>query len=158
MKTKKGVAQIALCCFLLCVMLTTASRTPALAGPASTRPPRSTPVPTAAAMPALPDTPGARIELRVRPVTAEWTLLWTAVEWQDAKGEWHAVEGWGGGLDETVASDGKKTWWVYPRDFGRGPFRWLVMDKPEGRVLAVSEPFVLPLVAGQIATVNVLLR
>jgi len=161
MKTERSVAQIALCCLILGAALAIAPWSPAQAEPVSTHPPRSTPAPTAAATSApsaLPDTPGARIELRIQPVTADWASLWTVVEWMDARGTWHVVEGWRGGLDQVAGSEGIKTWWVYATDLGKGPFRWLIMENPDGKVLAISEPFALPPIGKQIVTVSVLLR
>jgi hypothetical protein len=35
-----------------------------------------------------------------------WQELWTSVQWQDAGGEWHAVEGWQGTLDGVRLGDG----------------------------------------------------
>lgn len=64
---------------------------------------------------------------------------WTVVQWQDSNGDWHNVEGWQGTLTATGQS-----WWVHPKDFGRGPFRWVVQSDPGGPVTAISEPFYLP--------------
>ena len=122
-------------------------------------PPRPTPQP---APPEAGLAGVAPIELRVRFVREEqarrWQELWTVVEWQDAFGGWHDVEGWRGTLDEIVDGEGRKVWWVYQRDLGTGPFRWTVYRSPAGRLLAHSEPFHLPGAAGQTVTVNVALR
>jgi hypothetical protein len=40
--------------------------------------------------------------------------------------------------------DGQKIWWVAQRDFGTGPFRWVIYEGQGGRLLATSEPFYLP--------------
>jgi hypothetical protein len=88
------------------------------------------------------------IELRVRfedaQQAARWQELWTVVEWQDAFGDWHEVEGWRGALDEVVRGEGRKVWWVSLDDLGKGPFRWTVCRRPAGRPLAHSKPFHLP--------------
>jgi hypothetical protein len=75
-----------------------------------------------------------------------WQTLWTAVEWQDPEGNWHAVAGWQGTLDEVGVEDGavvgRKTWWVDEGNLGAGPFRWVV--RHQGEELGVSDPFSLP--------------
>ena len=89
---------------------------------------------------------GANIELRVPDAPAD---AWTVVQWQDIAGGWHDVEGWRSVLD----SSGIKRWWVAPKDFGTGPFRWVVTGQPGGAQLAVSDLFALP--AGLNQTVRI---
>ncbi len=124
---------------------------PTLAG--SGLPPRDTPSP---AQPdndrTDPDRPlGTYLELHLSqpPVGA-----WTVVQWQDSAGNWHDVEGWQGPPD----ADGGKSWWVAAKDFGTGPFRWVVQQGPGGRVLGMSAPFHLPSGAAEIMQVTVLLK
>jgi hypothetical protein len=85
---------------------------------------------------------GGHIELRVQSTQAG---LWTIVQWQDGLGDWHDIEGWQGMLDEGH----KKVWWVAPKDFGTGPFRWMVYQGQRGKELAQSELFYLPSSAGE---------
>lgn len=85
---------------------------------------------------------GAIIELTVSGAPAG---AWAVVQWQDSTGGWHDVEGWRGMLDES----GTKRWWVAPRDFGTGPFQWVIAQGIEGTHLAISEPFTLPASANQ---------
>jgi lysophospholipase L1-like esterase len=66
--------------------------------------------------------------------------LWTAVQWQDGQGDWHAVENWQGAPD----GGGKIRWWVAEKDFGSGPFRWAVLAGAGEELLATSKPFYLP--------------
>ncbi len=122
-------------------------------------PPRPTP------QPAPPEAGLARlasVELQVHFGQEEqarhWQEMWTVVEWQDAFGDWHEVEGWRGTFDEIVDGKGRKVWWVYPRDLGTGPFRWTVYGSPSGRLLAHSKPFHLPDAMGQTSVVTVTLR
>jgi hypothetical protein len=77
---------------------------------------------------------GAYIELQAPGFSG-----WSEVQWQDADGNWQVVEGWRGSL-----VDGTIRWWVDPKDFNTGPFRWVVFDQPGGTVRAVSEGFYLP--------------
>ena len=58
---------------------------------------------------------------------------WSMVQWQDSNGHWQQVDGWQG----EVGVDGRVVWWVSRKDFGTGPFRWLV----DGSATA---PFYLP--------------
>ena len=88
---------------------------------------------------------GARIELQV------WGAprgTWAVVQWQRADGVWADVDGWCSQLNYGSAV----SWWVGPKDFGTGPFRWLVADGAHGSVLTASDPFMLP------AAVNETLR
>jgi hypothetical protein len=61
---------------------------------------------------------GTHIEL----VVPEHAGAWSVVQWQDSAGNWHDAEGWRGTLD----SSGYICWWVAAKDFGTGPFRWVI--------------------------------
>ena len=121
---------------------------------ANALPPRPTPPP--------PDQPtsgsddgSASVELHVHfsPMQlSDWQKVWTVVQWQDRQGDWHDVEGWRGSLDEIVAGEGKKTWWVYRQDLGKGPFRWQIHWGP---VVVNSQLFHLPQVPGRTEIVGV---
>lgn len=119
-------------------------------------PPRPTTSPTAVpadptAVPNLPIT-GAAIQLQLsEPLPGAWTV----VEWQNQQGAWFEVEGWRGHLDENGATS--KTWWVYPANFGQGPFRWLLYSAEDGRQLAVSDSFELPTRNRQLLTIELAL-
>jgi hypothetical protein len=91
---------------------------------------------------------GARIELHAPQALAGG---WTVVQWQDRAGNWHDVEGWRGRLDGGVVS-----WWVHPKDFGSGPFRWTVSEQEGGKLLGASRPFSLPGEANQVLQVTVM--
>ncbi|GAB4430929.1 MAG: hypothetical protein Kow0031_11970 [Anaerolineae bacterium] len=82
--------------------------------------------------------PGAAIELTAWPPGGT-----SVVQWQDINGNWHDVDGWRGVLD----SNGYIRWWVAAKDFGSGPFRWVVGQ-------AASEPFNLPAGAGQTVRID----
>ncbi len=100
-------------------------------------PPRPTPVTaTPTAVPSAYVREGGLIELHVHPIQ---TGLWTVVQWQDARGQWHDVDGWQGTLDGSL-----QIWWVAPRDLGKGPFRWQVYRSYGGSLLATSQSFSLP--------------
>lgn len=79
---------------------------------------------------------GAHIELHAQNAPAG---AWSVVQWQAANGDWHTVEGWQGRLN-----NGTRRWWVHPKDFDTGPFRWVVFDAPDGVMVAVSDSFRLP--------------
>lgn len=116
---------------------------PAQAG-STALPPRPTPVPTAVTVSAIK---GGLIRVRV---DTALTALWTSVEWQDAAGNWHLVEGWQGMLE----ADHTKTWWVAEADWGKGPFRWVVRDRREGQSLGVSSAFKLPVNDRQVVEIK----
>ena len=79
---------------------------------------------------------GAYIELQLQPAP---TGGWTVVQWQDSDGGWHDVTGWQG----TLEGQGRR-WWVAAKDFGTGPFRWVIYRAQNGARLAISEVFDLP--------------
>ncbi len=124
-------------------------------------PPRPTPQEPAPQAERGGDGGVASIELRVHFSRIEqayrWQTYWTVVEWQDAFGGWHEVEGWRGTLDEIVSGEGRKVWWVYRRDLSTGPFRWTVYRNPSGGLVAHSKPFNLPDAVGQRVEVTVTL-
>ena len=63
---------------------------------------------------------------------------WTMVQWQNNLGGWHDVEGWQGTLDDTISI----LWWVAPRDYDTGPFRWPIFDTDElDETLGISDSF-----------------
>jgi hypothetical protein len=114
-------------------------------------PPRPTPAtitPTAA--PSSYVREGGLIELHVQPAR---TGLWTLIQWQDARGQWHDVDGWQGTVDGAI-----QIWWVAPRDFGKGPFRWQIYQSRGGRLLANSPSFSLPRHTGETVRVDVVLK
>jgi len=90
---------------------------------------------------------GAYIELHAQNLPGSG---WSGVQWQDANGDWQAVEGWQGALE-----NGLRRWWVHPKDFGSGPFRWAVFNSPGGALIAASEPFTLPRFPNDTLLVNV---
>jgi hypothetical protein len=89
-----------------------------------------------------------------------WQELWTVVEWQSAEGTWHIVEGWQGTLDRIGVEEngdvgGEKAWWVYEPNLGQGPFRWLVYEERDGRLIAASDSFYLPEHINQQSTIEI---
>lgn len=93
-----------------------------------------------------------------------WQTPLTVVQWQDQDGIWHDVEGWQGSPDLIIPGPsntmvGLKAWGVAAKDFGTGPFRWLVYaDSSRAKRLATSEPFTLPSHSGHRRTVEVTLE
>jgi hypothetical protein len=130
-------------------------------------PPRPEPTPTLPpTSPALPKPQpvGGFIELQASfSDTWPWDTvprreLWTVVQWQDAFGNWHDVEGWQGTLDDVKDKTGAKRWWVAPSELGKGPFRWAVYRSQGGRLLVRSDPFDLPAASGETVAVDVALE
>jgi LysM repeat protein len=89
-------------------------------------------------------------EIRLAAAGAPATA-WTTVEWQDGRGQWHAVTGWQGELDST----GQLTWWVADTELGsRGLYRWVVYESRGGSLWATSGVFRLPAAAGEMVRVD----
>jgi hypothetical protein len=100
------------------------------------------------------DTPvpiGGFIELHIQ---SGHNRLWTVVQWQGDRSSWYTVEGWQSTPDE----NNQMKWWVAKPDLGKGPFRWLVYQNRNGKLLATSESFYLPRYSGAVTRVNVTLR
>ncbi|TEU11279.1 MAG: hypothetical protein E3J21_24015 [Anaerolineales bacterium] len=132
---------------LICALLLASPSPVTHAGPGL--PPRRTPTPTRPPGGNNDGKPaGAHIILQVQSAPVE---VWTVVQWQDSAGSWHDIEGWSGALDE----GDQKVWWVAPKDFGTGPFRWLVYQGQGGKLLAQSELFYLSYSAGETARIEV---
>jgi hypothetical protein len=140
---------IALCiCCLIVVLLKPLVRSASVYAAPPPRPsvtPRPTPTatPTATNIPS----PATKTPLESKPQVATLLLrvhpaqdgLWSVVQWQDASGNWHDVEGWRG----TVVN-GKTIWWVEQKDFDKGPYRWVVYQGNSNAPIATSQPFQLP--------------
>jgi hypothetical protein len=89
-----------------------------------------------------------------------WQELCTVVEWQDGWGNWHIVEGWRGALDDVTVNDtgmvsAFKTWWAAKKDYGTGPFRWVITQGLGGALLATSDSFYIPAAHNMSVTVKV---
>ncbi len=109
-------------------------------------PPRETPPPVNYAKPGEDNSPaGATIELNMAGAPAG---AWAVVQWQDSAGGWRDVEGWSG-----TVSDSSR-WWVHPKDFGTGPFRWIITRGKGGPAQSASEVFHLPASANQVLQVE----
>ena len=128
------------------------------------RPPTPTPTPSPSPTPSsVPGTSrswerpaGSSIEL-VTSLGESTTItqLWLAVQWEDAAGGWHDVDGWQGGFDYVSQGRGIKTWWVDPKDFASGPFRWVLSQGDHGSILGTSAPFKLPGAQGEVLIIRV---
>jgi hypothetical protein len=82
---------------------------------------------------------------------------WVGIQWRDALGRWHDVDGWQSALVPSLtANQQTKTWGVNPKDFGTGPFRWVISSEFGGRVLGTSPQFFLPSGNGASLTMTVL--
>lgn len=88
---------------------------------------------------------GGYIRLTVSPAQSK---LWSVVQWQDAGGNWHDVEAWRGVIDQS-----QQMWWVAEKDFGTGPFRWVIYRDSGGEILAQSQQFFLPAANNQLIDV-----
>jgi len=94
---------------------------------------------------------GAYIELQATGAPAG---SWAVVQWQDSTGAWHDVEGWQGAL----GTDGYQRWWVAAKDFGTGPFQWVVKQGSDGPVWGSSDSFSLPGGTNEILRVEVVMK
>ena len=78
-------------------------------------------------------------------VTGAPSTAWVEVEWQNpVDSSWQVVTGWQGDLDYTDSGVAYKQWAVDQRDYGTGPFLWVVCVKKGGAVMATSQTFKLP--------------
>ena len=77
---------------------------------------------------------------------------WSVVQWQNSAGGWEDVAGWQGPLPQNTR------WWVAEKDFGSGPFRWVITQGSGGPEAGASRPFHLPDEANQALRVEVIIR
>ena len=91
--------------------------------------------------------PGGYIQLSV----AANVNVYTEVEWRGLADDWYVVEGWRG---DTQADH--LTWFVGEADFRKGPFRWRIYERPSGRLLGTSQPFMLPAFRGDLVQIKLL--
>ena len=101
----------------------------------------------ALAVPVLAQETPAPANGRIRVTTTPGVM--TIVQWQDSAGNWNDVTGW-----RAVATDGTVSWGVEPKDFGKGPFRWVSYGADGYRVGGTSDSFYLP-TAGQTVSVHI---
>jgi hypothetical protein len=82
-------------------------------------------------------------------ITGAPAKAWVGVQWLDATGAWHNVDGWQGNLDIAEGSRTPfKQWAVMTNNYGQGPFRWVVYAERGGAVWGVSPNFNLPKYGG----------
>ena len=112
--------------------------------------PTATPYGTPPPPTASPYPPGGTLILQMENPPVEG---WTIVQWQDANGGWHDVEGWRSHFTNDYVG-----WWVAPADFSDGPFRWLLLASENGPELASSAPFSLPGYLGHVLLVELSLE
>ena len=123
------------------LFLTTTPATPAFAVIPTRVPATDLPPPTPVAT-TIPKLPVATIRLRIQGVVS--VPLISVVQWQDAQGNFRDVEGWRGSV-----TNGQTVWWVEAKDWGSGPFQWVVYAADSHEPIATSKPFQLPSVAGE---------
>ena len=143
MNRNKPIGWAVVACMLFCmVFLSSFEAVLAL-------PPRPSPEPEATSTPQpRSDVDGAAILLHVEPAPTSATMLYAIVQWQDGLEAWHDVGGWAGMLEEQEV-----LWQVHKKDFGTGPFRWVIYQGDE--LVVASEPFYLPAGTRQIVRVVV---
>ncbi|MBK8903064.1 MAG: hypothetical protein IPM53_17880 [Anaerolineaceae bacterium] len=132
-------------------------------------PPRENPATTTPTQVVVqPNGQGARVHLQAH-FSQNWPWdtmhwqedLWLKVQWLDAHGDWQDVEGWQGTLDGIQQLDGwmgMKEIWLADAHLGTGPYRWQVLVKDDGRLLATSEQFYLPSKGGDLMAVEMMLE
>lgn len=100
--------------------------------------------------PPLPPVPENRARILLDAGSA-FEGAWTVVQWQGGDGVWHDVEGWRGHVRH-----GQVRWRVAEKDFGTGPFRWMIYDEAGGAMLAASSSFTLPTAGVETVIVRVM--
>ena len=129
-------------------------------------PPRDTPATGVTTTDSFGMSVGVRIHLQGQFVqswpwdTFHWQEdLWHVVEWNDHDGNWIPVDGWQGRFDtifpEETVMVAQRELWATNEHLGTGPFRWLVYEGENGRLMKTSEAFYLPDEAGDVVTVRV---
>lgn len=91
--------------------------------------------------------------------TAHWQeSIWHEVEWYSEQLGWTKVDGWRGRFDTIYQEEpnmiGKRELWAEGVHAGSGPYRWVVYDAANGRLLTISDNFYMPQNSGDIVTVR----
>lgn len=130
-----------------------------------TLPPRATPEPNITAAVNVDPAAGGRVFLRVH-FSEDWPWeklhwqegLWNVVQWRDQDGNWLMVDGWQGTLESIQQQEdewvGQKELWTSGTNLGAGPFRWLVYQGKDGRLMSTSPDFYLPTESGGVVQVD----
>ncbi|MEM8859320.1 MAG: hypothetical protein AAGD96_13415 [Chloroflexota bacterium] len=142
---KHYIKPAVLFCGLLCLL---SAFSIAVANTDPGMPPR--PIPPATETPIPTQTPqeeifyGSKLRLEM-PSTFVEQSAWTVVQWQDSKNRWHDVSGWSGHPTwHQPTQTWVVEWWVARKNFGEGPFRWVVyQDATKRQQILVSTPFEL---------------
>jgi hypothetical protein len=70
---------------------------------------------------------------------------WVQIQWSNwSTSNWYPVDAWSGPLSQN--DNGYGAVWFEPKDYGTGPFRWVVFDRNPatgGQVWAISDTFYL---------------
>ncbi len=114
------------------------------AGPAQLRPTLAPLIPTTQVAPVAARSPELGHIILKAPASAAG--MFGKVQWFGA-GQWFDVDGWRG----TVPESATVRWTVYRRDYGTGPFRWVIVDAADKPVF-VSPAFRLPCCDGIVVT------
>jgi len=141
---------------------TTTTANPAVTAAPST----TTSKPTATAAPVVVAPPVLAATYDTRPFTCDTGLCdhsnitvyvpnvpdtaWIGVQWFDSTAKaWKNVDGWQGDFD-IAPNTGQpfKQWTVFKTNFGQGPFRWMILNAPNGSVIGLSPEFNLPAIGG----------
>ncbi len=144
MKNSIRLLGLPLLAFLLFVALPAFAYNMADAGTHSPRPELPTRTPTAVS-PTIAPEPEQQTKTAVSSIIliadSDMSELQTAVQWQDSKEKWHIVEGW----QAPFNTYNQVTWAVARNDYGKGPFRWIILDGDT--MVDNSSDFYLPLSA-----------
>lgn len=144
MKTLRLASLLCACLILTQTVSATQAATPGV-GPLDWLPGRSTLQEEPPPRPPLPPLPPAEQQTRsgiarIALVVGPWRFgLACVVQWQDGLGTWHDVEGW-----RSTLTHSQTDWSVEEKDFGTGPFRWMVYDQKDGSFVAATTSFNLP--------------
>jgi hypothetical protein len=158
----KKTTAACLCVGMILAVLTCVAAMPT--SPVSALPPRFTATPTQVSPPAKQISPQAGPQagyIELDAINMGWIPLHTVVQWGDNAGNWYDVEGWRD-TPQLVSNTFQTRWWVYPRDYGTGPFRWAIYrtDAPTSGTqadvpLAASQSFTLPLTSNDVVKLQV---
>lgn len=97
-------------------------------------------------VPNAPDTDAIGAGAIALTVTNPPAGAWVSVQWGDVTGgQWTNIDTWSGPLAQNAT--GWMAYWVDAKDYGTGPYRWVVYTKdPQqgGQIWGVSDPFNFP--------------
>lgn len=99
-----------------------------------------TPHPTTIPVPTVAPSQSSQSAAIILTLSDPDLAYWTSVQWLDEEDEWQDASGWQSDFNE----NGMVVWAVAAKDYGTGPYRWVIYTEEDGTVHSTTDLFYLP--------------